>query len=248
MRIVVVGASSGLGRCIGVGLAKRGSAVALLGRRHERLVDAAAEAGGDALAIACDATDAASCQRAIEASASGLGGIDGLVYAPGIGPLSRIEALDSETWHRAFDTNVVGASLITAAALPHLRESQGAAAFLSSVSASATAPWPGLGAYLVTKAALDKLVEAWRAEHPMLGFTRISVGECAGGRGDAMTEFHQGWDPELAAEIMPIWYDQRLATGDLVDVDELVKLVEAVLSCGATGSIPSVTLTPRRSG
>jgi hypothetical protein len=47
---------------------------------------------------------------------------------------------------------------------------------------------------------------------------------------------------------MPLWFEQRLATGDLVRVDELVKLVDAVLSCGATGNIPSVTLAPRRPG
>jgi NAD(P)-dependent dehydrogenase (short-subunit alcohol dehydrogenase family) len=248
MKVVVVGASSGLGRCIGVGLAKRGSKVALLGRRHERLVDAAREAGPDALAIVCDATDAASCSSAIEEAAAGLGGIEGLVYAPGIGPLARVESLDSETWHRAFDTNVVGASLITAAALPHLEASQGVAAYLSSVSSSVTSPWPGLAAYAVTKAALDKLVDSWRTEHPALGFTRITVGDCAGGRGDSMTEFNHGWDPELAAEIMPLWFEQGLSTGDLVRVDELVKLVDAVLGCGATGAIPSVTLTPRRKG
>jgi NAD(P)-dependent dehydrogenase (short-subunit alcohol dehydrogenase family) len=248
VKTVVVGASSGLGRCIGIGLAQRGSSVALLGRRHERLVDAVKEAGPGALAITCDATDAESCTTAIEEAAAGLGGIDGLVYAPGIGPLARIESLDSETWHRAFDTNVVGASLITAAALPHLQASEGSAAYLSSVSASATAPWPGLAAYLVTKAALDKLVEAWRAEHPSRGFTRIVVGDCAGGKGDAMTEFNQGWDPDLAAELMPLWFEQRLATGDLVRVDELVKLVDAVLGCGPTVRIPSDTLAPRRHG
>jgi NADP-dependent 3-hydroxy acid dehydrogenase YdfG len=57
MRAVVVGASSGLGRCIGVGLGQRGAPVALLARRHDRLVDAAKEAGAGALAIRCDVTD-----------------------------------------------------------------------------------------------------------------------------------------------------------------------------------------------
>jgi len=44
MRAVVVGASSGLGRCIGVGLGQRGAQVALLARRHDLLLD-----GGDDL-------------------------------------------------------------------------------------------------------------------------------------------------------------------------------------------------------
>ncbi len=94
------------------------------------------------------------------------------MYATGIGPLARIEDLDASTWRRAFDTNAVGAALVTAAALPHLQASHGAAAYLSSVSASLTPPWPGLAAYLVSKAALDKMVEAWRTEHPEVGFTR----------------------------------------------------------------------------
>ena len=42
MRVVVVGASSGLGRCIAVGLSGRGARVALMARRKERLADAAA--------------------------------------------------------------------------------------------------------------------------------------------------------------------------------------------------------------
>ncbi len=83
---------------------------------------------------------------------------------------------------------------MTSAAIPHLTASGGTAAYLSSVSASLTPPWPGLGAYAVSKAALDKLVEAWRAEHPSVGFTRVVVGDCAGGEGDSQTEFPMQWD------------------------------------------------------
>src|SRR5688500_12811382 len=119
MRTVVIGASSGLGRCIGTSLAQRGEQVALLARRHDRLVDAAKEAGPGTLAIACDVTDPASCQAALDEAAAGLGGIDGLIYTPGIGPLGRIAEIDVDTWRRTFDTNVIGASLVTAAALPH---------------------------------------------------------------------------------------------------------------------------------
>src|SRR5206468_8944809 len=130
--------------------------------------------------------------------------------------------------HRAFETNVIGASLITAAALPYLVESRGVAAYLSSVSASHTPVWPGLGAYIVSKAALEKLVEVWRTEHPDVGFTRIVVGDCAGGEGPNMTEFANAWDPTLAAEFAPQWLARGLSTlgGALLDVDELVRVVE----------------------
>lgn len=245
MRAVVIGASSGLGRCIGIGLGQRGADVALLARRHDRLVDAAKEAGPGALAIRCDVTDESSCRDAIAEAAAGLGGIDALVYATGIGPLSRIEDLDAATWRRAFDTNAIGASLVTAAALPHLQASRGAAAYLSSVSASLTPPWPGLSAYLVSKAALDKMVEAWRTEHPEVGFTRVTVGDCPGGEGDAMTQFANDWDPDLAVELGPVWMQRGLMNGGFIEVEELVTLVHDVVQHGASVSIPIVAITPR---
>jgi NAD(P)-dependent dehydrogenase (short-subunit alcohol dehydrogenase family) len=248
MKTVVIGASSGLGRCIGVGLAQRGAEVALLARRKDRLVDAAKEAGPGTLAIECDATDQASCKAAIDEAASGLGGIDAVVYTPGIGPLVRIEDLDADTWRRAFDTNVIGASLVTAAALPHLQAGHGVALYLSSVSASLTPPWPGLGAYVVSKAALDKMVDQWRTEHPTVGFTRVTVGDCAGGEGPGMTEFANGWDQELAGEVMPSWFARNLMNGGLMDVEELVSVVDTVIKLGASAAVTSVTVTPRAPG
>jgi NAD(P)-dependent dehydrogenase (short-subunit alcohol dehydrogenase family) len=245
MKTVIVGASSGLGRCLGIGLATRGAEVALLARRHDLLVEAAKEAGPGTLAIGCDVTDESSCRTAIEEAANGLGGIDALVYTPGVGPLARLADVDADTWRRTFDTNVIGASLITAAALPHLTASHGVAAYLTSVSASLTPPWPGLGAYIVSKAALDKLIDAWRAEHPAVGFTRVIVGDCPGGEGPSMTQFANSWNPELAAEMFPIWMERKYMTGALMEVDELIRVVDTVLRCGASASIPTVAVVPR---
>ena len=132
MRTVVVGASSGLGRCIGVGLAKRGAQTALLARRLERLEAAAKEAGPGAIALACDVTDPESCATALAEAARQLGGIDALVYTPAIGPLASLTDIDVDTWRRVFDTNVIGAALVTTAALPHLAKSEGIAVYLSS--------------------------------------------------------------------------------------------------------------------
>ncbi len=245
MRVVVVGASSGLGRCIAVGLGQAGESVALLARRRDRITDAAAEAGNGAVAIECDATDEAKCKAAIDEAAAALGGIDALVYTPGVGPLARIEDLTPQQWRDAFETNVVGAAVTTTAALPYLKESQGVAAFLSTVSASQTPPWPGLAAYAVTKAALDKMVDAWRAEHSSVGFTRVVVGDCAGGEGDAMTEFANGWDEELRNELIPQWFQKGYLAGNLMPVQRLVDVVHMVLRAGAVDSIPSIVAAPR---
>ena len=245
MRTVIVGASSGLGRSIAIGLSERGAQVALLARRRDRLEGAATEAGPGALVIECDVTDAASVASALAEAAAGLGGIDAVVYSTGIGPLAHIEDIDADVWRKAFDTNVVGASLVAAAALPHLKASAGTAVFLSSVSASMTQPWPGLAAYVVSKAALDKLVEAWRVEHPEVGFTRLVVGDCTGGEGDSQTEFANGWDPDLATEFGTVWFTKGYIAGALISVDELVTVVDAVLRGGASLSLPSVTVAPR---
>ena len=245
-KIVVVGASTGLGRCLGIGLAQRGADVALLARTEDKLVDAAKEAGPGTLAIRCDITDQASCEAAIDEAATGLGGIDAVLVSAATSALSRIEDLDAETWQRVFATNVVGPSLVTAAALEHLRGSNGMIAYMTSVSASLTSPWPGLASYTVTKAALDKLVEAWRAEHPEIGFTQLIIGECGGGEGDAQSQFTSSWDMELAGEMFPVWQERGLLTDKLMDVEHLIDAVHGLLQCGGSAAIPTMAITPRR--
>ncbi len=237
---VVIGASSGLGRCIGVGLAQRGYEVALLARRRERIEAAAREAGPTAVAIECDVTDEKSCRSAIAEAAGALGGIDNLVYTPAIGPLVRLVDTDAETWRRVFDTNVMGAALATAAAIPHLTASAGKAIYLGSDAGTFGPPWPGLGAYGVTKAALERLVEAWRAEHPDIGFTNLIVGECGGGEGDAQTGMNIGWDRELAMRAYPLWVSRGCMPGQLMPVEDLISVVHTILQTNAATSMPTV--------
>lgn len=245
VRVAVVGASSGLGRCIATSLGQAGDSVALLARRRERLVDAAEEAGPGSLAVACDVTDEASVSQAVAAAVDGLGGLDGLVYTAGMAPLARLVDLRADQWRQAFDTNVVGAALVTAAALPHLIESGGVATYLSSIAASMTPPWPGLGAYAASKAALDTMVEAWRSEHPTVGFTRVVVGDCAGGDGPSMTEFPMSWDLELLGELHPEWTARQYLSGSLLEVADLVRVVDTVLRLGRSACVPSVAVIPR---
>ena len=239
-RTVVVGASSGLGRCIGVGLAQRGDQVALLARRRERIDAAAKDAGPGAIAIECDVTDEASCRSAINDAVDALGGIDNRVYTSAVGPLVRMVDTDAETWHRIFETNVIGASLATAAAVPYLTASAGKAVYLSSDAGTFGPPWPGLGAYGVSKAALERLVEAWRAEHPDIGFTCLIVGECAGGEGDGQTGMNIGWDRELAMKAVPLWSSRGCMPGKFMPVEDLIEVVHTILRTDAATSMPVV--------
>ena len=59
-----------------------------------------------------------------------------------------------------------------------------------------------------------------------------------------MTEFTAGWDAAVAAEVMPKWVASNYLSGFL-EVEELVRVVESVLRCGASASIPSVAVIPR---
>src|SRR5246500_4846866 len=241
-RTVVIGASSGLGRCIGIGLAQRGDQVALLARRRQRIEAAAKEAGPGAIAVECDVTDEASCRSAISEAAGALGGIDTLVYTPAVGPLVRLVDTDAETWRRIFDTNVIGAALVTAAAVPHLTAAGGKAVYLSSPTGTSGPPWPGLGAYGVSKAALGRLVESWRAEHPDIGFTCLVAGECAGGEGDGQTGMNVGWDLELAKQAYPFWLSQGIMPNKVMPVEDLVEVVHTILRSDAATSMPLVVV------
>jgi NAD(P)-dependent dehydrogenase (short-subunit alcohol dehydrogenase family) len=239
-KTVVIGASSGLGRCIGVGLAQRGDEVALLARRKERIEDAAKDAGPNAVAVECDVTDEASVRSAIKAAGDALGGIDNLVYTPAIGSVMRLVDTDAATWASVFATNVTGAALATAAAVPHLTESAGKVVYLSSDAGTFGPPWPGLAAYGVSKAALERLIEAWRAEHPDIGFTNLIVGECPGGDGDSATGFSSGWDPELTTQFYPQWISRGCMPGQLMPVEDLIDVVHTILRTNTSTSMPVV--------
>jgi NAD(P)-dependent dehydrogenase (short-subunit alcohol dehydrogenase family) len=232
-RVLIVGASSGIGRCVARDLAARGARVALTARRSRRLADAAAECGPDAIAIVADVRRPEDCDRLVDDAVSGLGGLDALVFCPGVGHLAPLVDTDAEVWRRLLETNVMAAALVTRAAVAHLAATRGRAVYLSSESASCTPPWPGLGAYITSKAALDKLVEAWRAEHPAISFTRLIVGATTGGEGDAVTGFADGWDSGLLGSAMVQWLGRGYMTGAVVEVGEITAALAHVLASEA---------------
>jgi NAD(P)-dependent dehydrogenase (short-subunit alcohol dehydrogenase family) len=200
-RVLVVGASSGIGREVAVQLGAGGARVVLAARRADRLADAvdAVEraGGGDAHLVACDVRDPAQCESVVTAAVEHLGGLDAVVYATAVDPLVRLVDTDLERWREVYETNVFGASLVTGAALAPLTEAGGRMVYISATSVGR--PLPGMGAYETSKAALDELVRAWRGEHPEIGFCNVAVGNTLG------TEVHQSWDRDLLVELAPVW-------------------------------------------
>src|SRR5439155_22598075 len=137
--------------------------------------EAVDEVTGTAVALSCDVTDEEQCRQVVEDAVAQLGGLDDVVFSTGAISIVALDTADAEWWRRTFETNVMGAALLTRYALPHVKEGPGSFVYLSSVS-SIGPVWPGIGVYTATKAALNRMVETWRAEHPEVGFTRIFVG------------------------------------------------------------------------
>jgi NAD(P)-dependent dehydrogenase (short-subunit alcohol dehydrogenase family) len=196
-RVLVVGASSGIGREVAVQLGAGGARVVVAARRADRLAEAAADVGNGATSVACDVRDPAQCDAVVASAIDALGGLDAVVYATAVDPLVRLVDTDLEQWRQVYETNVFGASLVTRAALAPLTASGGRMVYISATSVGR--PLPGMGAYETSKAALDELVRAWRGEHPEIGFCNVAVGNTLG------TEVHQSWDRDLLMELAPVW-------------------------------------------
>ncbi|HKA14903.1 MAG TPA: SDR family oxidoreductase [Myxococcota bacterium] len=234
-RILVIGGSSGVGREVGLAASRAGARVAFAARRRDLLDQAAKEAGNGALAVECDVS-APECARAVDAAARALGGIDALLYATGMSPLVMLEQASAEAWRTVLDVNLVGASQVTAAALPHLRACQGRAVYVSSYAVRQSLP--GLGLYRVSKVALDALIECWRMEHPDVDFTRVVVGNTAD------TEFANAWGGEALAGAMKVWVSRNLFPA--ATMMPLSVLAEAILSVIAVrGYVDDIAIMSR---
>ncbi|MEJ2864651.1 SDR family oxidoreductase [Actinomycetospora flava] len=159
-RVVVTGASSGIGAAVVRAAAQTGARVGLLARRADRLSALAGEVGGRA-AVA-DVTDAASVTRAVDELASGLGGVDAVVAAAGTMHLGAVGETDPERWREMFDVNVHGLLATARAALPHLGD--GASWVTISSMSGRRVPSAAGGVYAASKHAAHAVDETLRRE------------------------------------------------------------------------------------
>jgi NADP-dependent 3-hydroxy acid dehydrogenase YdfG len=164
-RVVVTGASSGIGEATARRFAAHGWQVVAVARRKERLVALAADIGADI--FVADVTS----QADVEALADylrKLGPIHALINnAGGAFGLASVEESDPDDWTRMFDVNVVGTKRVTSALLPLLRNGigeGGSASILMVTSIAAHVAYEGGSGYNAAKFAQHALTAVLRLE------------------------------------------------------------------------------------
>ena len=220
LRVLVVGASSGIGRELAAELVVQGANVAVAARRLERLA-----AVPDATALCCDVRDPAQCERMVVDAGDRLGGLDALVYATGVSRITPLDRAGIEDWRAIFETNLFGAASVTRSAVPHLTApgSQGRAVFLTSDSAELA--FPGLVAYSASKAALGRFCQGLGDELPALRVSEVVVGPTAG------TEVADGFEPSDFEEWAARWFEGGFVRHGLQQPADVVSVImEALLA------------------
>jgi NAD(P)-dependent dehydrogenase (short-subunit alcohol dehydrogenase family) len=164
--VVVTGASAGIGRAVARAFGAAGARVALLARSREPLEVAAGEiraAGGDALVLPLDVSDAGAVAAAADEAARALGGLDVWVNDAMVSVFAPADDIRPEEYRRVTDVNYLGAVHGTLAALRHMRR-RGRGTIVQIGSALAYRSIPLQAAYCASKAALRAFTDALRCE------------------------------------------------------------------------------------
>jgi NAD(P)-dependent dehydrogenase (short-subunit alcohol dehydrogenase family) len=154
-RVVITGASRGLGRAMADELAAEGCALAICGRDRADLERAAKDleaSGAPVYAAACDVTDPAQVRDFIAAAADAMGGIDILINNAGRAQPGTFASLTDEDWQADIDVKLFAQIRCTREALPHLRAS-GAGRVININAVLGKAPHPNFFATSTNRAA-----------------------------------------------------------------------------------------------
>lgn len=155
MKIIIVGASSGLGREIAIRYVQKGHRVAITGRREQLLLRIKRQTSAD-VSISCFDVAEENCSQKINELIAALGGLDLLVYNAGFGETSK--ELDRDIEHRTTKTNVTGFVEVVSFAYNYfVQKGSGQIAVTSSVAALRGSGWAP--AYSASKAFMSNYAE-----------------------------------------------------------------------------------------
>jgi NADP-dependent 3-hydroxy acid dehydrogenase YdfG len=169
---LITGTSSGIGEATALALAEEGATVALGARRLDRLRALATRieaAGGQALAIETDVTDAGAVQNLVDETVTRLGRLDTLVNNAGLMLLGPAVGAPLSDWERMIKINVDGVLNCAHAALPHLLKAaedspRGVADMVNVSSTAGRQTRSGSAVYNLTKHGVGAFSDALRQE------------------------------------------------------------------------------------
>jgi NAD(P)-dependent dehydrogenase (short-subunit alcohol dehydrogenase family) len=164
--VVLMGASSGIGRLTALRLAERGARVVVSARSQEgldSLVEEIREAGGKATAITAEVADFEQVQAVADRAVQEYGRLDTWVHLAAVLLVASFEETEPEEFERVIDVNLMGQVYGAMAALPRIkREGRGALIHVSSMGAKRSIPLQS--AYCASKHGIDGFLEALRVE------------------------------------------------------------------------------------
>ena len=225
---LVIGAGRGLGRGCAVELARAGATVVLVARTQSELAQAAAEAGGGAVAIVADATDPVEVQRVI-AHAGELGDLRVLVAAAGTNKPGPARDYAIADWDLLFNLNVRAAFLACQAFGDALLTRGVGGSIVNMSSQMGSVGYPGRVAYCATKHAVDGMTRALAVEWAREGIRVNAVAPTF-----VETPLTKQWldDPDFRAEVL----ERRLPTGQLAQIADVAHAVR-YLACDASNNV-----------
>lgn len=239
-RVLITGASSGIGAELARRCAAAGATVGVCARREDRLAEVLAQCAAHAPASrmwVCDLADPDQVDRLARAAVEELGGVDVLVNNAGIPKRKHVTALDARTVEEVTRINYLSPVRLTLALLPHMVE-RGSGLVVNVSSVAAVLSSPGEAAYDASKAALSVFSEAmaidlWETGVRVLvvypgvvdtelftipdndplpaSIERISVGELVDGVMDAIAR-------DAVEVYVPAWF-KEIATGKAANVE-----------------------------
>lgn len=163
---IVTGASSGIGEATAHCLAQAGYAVVLAARRADLLDSIVADlraAGGEALSVPTDLSDAEQTSALVRTTLETFGRVDVLVNNAGYGPPYALEQMDRTALRHVFDVNILSGMQLIAELTPTMRE-QGGGRIVNISSLSRYVGAPLVAAYAATKGGMEAMTACMRLE------------------------------------------------------------------------------------
>lgn len=165
---IITGGSSGIGRATAELFAKEGAKVVVAdynARAGQEVVQVIEDAGGDALFVEVDVSDAAQVQRMVQAALEAYGGVDILFNNAAVLIFGTVLDTSEEAWRRVMDINLTGVFLCSKAVIPHLIERGGGAIINMSSSTGAHDGNGNAAAYVTSKGGVTLLTRCMAIDH-----------------------------------------------------------------------------------